>query len=157
MKRAFFVEEPREEAYRKLVATMLATSREFLLVVRGDMKLQPEGQLVLDQLASLEVRCETGYKWPGGGIGGRAHTAALHYFRSAPEALSVLGQCVDGLYGWQQPGRPEDLSFWGPSSSVLFGVIAHEDMAWVEGTAEFIEQIRAAVGTRFLGPTREAQ
>jgi hypothetical protein len=152
MKRAHFVEEPREQAYRRLIATLLTSSREFLLVVRGDMKLQPAGRLVLEQLASLEMRCETGREWPGGGIGGRKHTAALHYFRSTPDALGVLGECVDGLYGWRQPDRPEDLSFWGPQSNVLLGVIAHEHMAWVEGTAEWVEQIRGAVGSRFLGP-----
>jgi hypothetical protein len=153
---ASVIEEPTDEAYRQLIRSLLSNSTEFLLVVRGDMKLRPEGKGVLDQLAHLLLRREEGRTWPGGGIGGTKHTAILHYFRSDPAAFSVLGEAVRRLYEWKQPLRPEDLSFWTSKTQVLFGLVAHDKMAWLEGDMAAIERIRADIGNRFLGPTLEA-
>lgn len=125
-----FEHEPRGKEYRSLIRLVGPLSAEAILVIRDDLGLDVHGQEVLQDLKGSLVAEARSSSWPGTTLIG--HEALVLRFRADEGAVSVLARSAEGLYDWEQPGRPEDLCFVRSDGTAILTTIAHERDARIE-------------------------
>jgi hypothetical protein len=96
----------------------------FSLVCREKTALADHPSRTLQRLRGWCVEEREVSEWPGTVLIG--HSARLYLFEASPEAIEVLCEGVDGLFGWLGPDEPEDLAFYRRDGSVFLESIAHE-------------------------------
>jgi hypothetical protein len=139
--------EPKGDAYRVLVDTLVGHAAQFLLVVRDQLDLSPAGRQTLDALEPFKQRLERKSEWPGTELIG--HFAEVGYYKCSPGSASVLKRSSPGLYAWQQPHLPEDLCFLDQNGEVLLASVAHEADGWVR-SGPVAQAIRSALGDGYV-------
>ena len=134
-KRAFsFRREPRGDVYRTLIDLGAQRCPTVLLVVRDLRALGPDGRQALETLASFLIDAQHATKWPGTVLYG--HEAVAYKYRTSSELSNALKHLATGLYSWQHPNLPEDLSFLRSDGAPWLASIAHQGDAYLELTQE---------------------
>jgi hypothetical protein len=101
-----------------------------LVVVRDDLGLTGSAKALLDALEGLGAARERASMWPGTDLLGEQ--ADVWRISATASVVRVLLEASDRLYGWRQPGLPEDLAFLRRGGSVVLGTIAHEEDGWLD-------------------------
>jgi hypothetical protein len=120
-----FVQEPRAQAYKCLIA-VLATMAHRVLLVERDFMTDP-GKRFCSQLEAWCVSASRRSEWPGTQLMG-GETAVVREFSPSSEVVSSLQTTVDGLYEWLG-GLPEDLAFLREDGEAMMVAISHENDA----------------------------
>lgn len=132
--------EPEGEVYAGLLVAALKASNSGLLVVRDTIELAPSGAAILARLQSFTFRKRRDRRWPGTTLS--EPEATIYQFVLCAESIEVLRQAVNALYEWQQPERPEDLTFLRVDETPWLISIAHEGEAFIVVSEEELESIR---------------
>jgi hypothetical protein len=127
------LEEPSGGAYRTLIQLALEVCDTFILVKRDQMELEAEGQELFERLQPYFIETRKDDYWPGTRLLG--HYADIHHFRCSPEAADILLDYTDRLYGWVQPGLPDDLCFFKEGEAWLINT-AHEHSSHLDTEVE---------------------
>lgn len=138
--RRFFRNEPRGVLYRGLVEWLTPRSAEVWLIVRDEDLQDQSVEDTLNGLGRWQRSAHSVSEWPGTQLLGG--TARCYRFDCTPSVAAVVSRLVDGLYDWQQPELPEDLSFIRKNGSPLLSTIAHEREAFLELTPEEEAELR---------------
>lgn len=138
MLRAWIEIEPQGATYEILLDACLEHCDKALLVAPNPevFPLSISGICLLDRLTPYLISREEGLHWPGTDSG---VPATLHYFRFCPESALLLKKAVSGLYGWENPGRPEgglpeDLCLFRTTGQPFLVSISHERTAFLDLT-----------------------
>lgn len=138
--RRFFRDQPRGLLYRSLIEWLTPRSAELWLIVRHEDLQEQSVEDALDALEPWQRAVQPVSEWPGTRL--LAGTATCHRYSCTPSAAAVVATLVDGLYDWQQPELPEDLSFMRDGGSPLLATVAHEREAYLELTPEEEAELR---------------
>lgn len=134
----WFLREPRGETYKALLR--LATTRtDRVVLVSPETPDEAERWMtVMARLAQYRLGLpRQSNSWPGTAKGRRSTVTVFRYSRALADAL---GQLADGLFDWQLPERPEDLSLLNGDKEWLVSV-SHEEMCWIETTRDDFERL----------------
>lgn len=138
----FISSAPSGRLYADLLAYLESHASAFTLVCRDQLRLDESAEDLLRQLAPLLVAEERTDEWPGTKI--FESLANVRKYRVCPEATCIL-QASDSLYGWVQPQRPEDLTFYDEAGACCMYSIAHEREAWINSELINISALESAV------------
>ncbi|MDQ6771042.1 MAG: hypothetical protein M3Z54_13765 [Gemmatimonadota bacterium] len=134
--------EPRGAEYHALLQFLGPRSATFALVWSDQLTFAASADDMRIRLGPFERRTERVSEWPGTQLFGSLVT--MRHYASSAGALRVL-ETAEGLYSWQAPALPEDLSFSAPDGRTIFASIAHERDAWFEGDVISMASLRAAL------------
>jgi hypothetical protein len=132
--------EPRGAEYRGLVAALGWIATHALLVVRDDVWLGAGGEKLLDDLSAAGATPERVDRWPGTALVGGTRATVLRATLDA-RVRHLLSEAVDGLYGWRQPDRPEDLALLRKDGTPLLGSRANERGAFLVVDEDELERL----------------
>jgi hypothetical protein len=135
------VDEPTGSAYRGLLRTALRYCSEFGLTHQRDAKSLGV-ERVLRALEPYLISATRSRSWPGNEMA-PGYTAEVFRYRLVPDAVAFLESAVQGLYGWTQLDRPEDLHILRADGSVWLGSIAHERDGWLTLTMEELSALQS--------------
>ena len=130
------IAEPRGEIYEALLMYAQKVCPYFLLVeTPGIPGIDSEDTAVLLSLLEFLVEEKATKEWPGTVLLGKGE-AKVFTFDFTLESARILLGITDGLYEWQRPSRPEDLSLLRSDRSPWFTSIAHEEDSYFEISEE---------------------
>jgi hypothetical protein len=135
---------PRGATYAALLRFAQQKKWHALLVTRLPEWIDSEcrdilGKLRAGLLSEREVKA-----WPGTILHGNS-SAIVRTYRLEDQATEVLVSCVQGLWEWQHPSRPEDLCFLREGGGPVLTTIAHEKDAYFEMNESEFDELRAEV------------
>jgi hypothetical protein len=122
-----FVKEPRGNSYKRLLEFAIGRADNGTLVIRHEMTLSDSGHAFLREIGPHTIQTRLAREWPG------TATRSAHRlveFRYDAETAEILSRAVEGLYGWRQPDRPEDLVLRREDEPWLV-TISHESEGWL--------------------------
>lgn len=115
------------DSYRDLLIAAQKVCDSFMLVVRPDLRLSEGAQALLEDLKPHLIEESRRSQWPGTRLTGKTARCLTFQFTSAAHA--IIKVAVQGLYEWQQPKLPEDLSFYVKGETWFFSM-THEREAY---------------------------
>jgi hypothetical protein len=121
------VVEPTGQTYHSLLELAKHRCVSFSLIWRADEVCDTA---TAHRLASHLISDKRVTAWPGTQLLGGA-PATMRIYALNDFSAKVLAE-ASGLYGWQHPNRPEDLTFYRADGTVWMASIAHEEQAWFE-------------------------
>ncbi len=127
------VTEPRGQEYDQLLIWLAARFDQALLVRRLDQPIYGSGLDLLNQLEPHLIEKTLSSEWPGTVLYG--HEAEVIRFNLNDMSLRILLRSAQGLFEWQQPELPEDLSVLRNDGEAVLLSIAHEEL-WVLALAD---------------------
>ncbi len=142
-------DDPKGEAYGKLMDYAVGRCSQFVLVVQDDLGFSESGQRVLAALEPHLMEKTRSDRWPGTRILDK--TAWVCYYRCSEKAAEVLKEAANSLYSWQQPALPEDLSFLTEDGTPWLVNTAHESWAGINGEPEEAISLSNSIQGLFLG------
>ncbi len=133
----FLLTEPRGLLYQQLIQLSRKRCATFSLVRRFGMGWSEEAAKVAAELLPFLQSEQLTKQW----LGTRSSQAAQVWRWSLTrESALILGK-TSGLFDWQQPRLPEDLTFYTPDGRVWMCSCGHEGLAeW--GSADIAAQVR---------------
>lgn len=141
-------DDPREEAYGKLIDYAVGRCSQFVLVVQDDLGFSENGEKVLTALEPHLMEKTRSDRWPGTRIFDK--TAWVCYYRCSEKAAEVLKEAANSLFSWQQPALPEDLSFLTEDGTPWLVNTAHESWAGINGEPEEAISLSNSIQGLFL-------
>lgn len=154
------VNEPKGELLCQLINAVAQLSSYVTMVVRDRSGLGERGTAIISKLRPYLIEQTRSSSWPGTIL--RNEEATVFRFSCEKGVLEELTRASDGLYSWQQPEFPEDLSFSRKDGTVVLASICHEHDAYLEITdEEYLSLIRSVPGLssilRQSPPSRQGQ
>lgn len=159
--------DPRGEAYDKLIDYMMARAETFSLkgtriprVKRPDDPPIPQWP-VMEEIKPYFVReevyyCEIGHDDEYGVYQDYSYDDLYWHYRCCPETGEFLKKTTNHLFGWMQHlwtpdgGLPEDLSFYDAQGEWIISGISHEDIAYMRVSPEEAEWLHRGIPGLFL-------
>lgn len=158
--------DPRGEAYYKLIDYMMARAETFSLKgPRIPHTKQPDDPpmpdwAVMEPIKTYFVREEV-YRYEGGcedehGVYvDESYDDLYWHYRCCPETGEFLKKTTDHLYGWIHrwtpgSGLPEDLNFYDAQGAWMMGGTSHEDIAYMRVSPEEAEWLYQEISGLFL-------
>jgi hypothetical protein len=125
-----FIEEPRGDLLHCLINAAARLSDSVMIVLRDDLGLNEKGRALLSRLEPSLLERQRRASWPGTTlVDGEATT--LRFALNA-EVVGEILAASNGLFEWQQPALPEDLSLLRSDGTAVLASIAHERDAYLE-------------------------
>ncbi len=116
--------EPVGEVYLKFIKLFMEHSDTFILVYRREVKLNKNGESLLEKLSKYRYKTHEQNIFAGTQLA-EGVMATVHYFKVCEKSIDVLIESANSLYDWVQPNLLEDLSFIS-NENYVFSMIAHE-------------------------------
>jgi hypothetical protein len=135
--------EPRNEAYDELIDFCASHSRRCSFALQNPKRFSKNCARFLDELTDHLIEVLDQSEWPGTRL--TSSTAPVYWFTGTPELAVEIKARVRALYAWISPDLPEDLAFYWPDGSILLGTCSHEKFAFLNLTAEEMEQFKQGV------------
>lgn len=141
-------DDPKGEAYGKLIDYAVSRCSRFVLVVQDDLGFSESGKKVLAALEPHLIEKTRSDQWPGTRILDK--TAWVCYYRCSEKAAEILKEAANSLFSWQQPALPEDLSFLTEDGTPWLVNTAHESWAGIKGEPEEAISLSNSIQGLFL-------
>lgn len=122
-------DEPTGRAYRALLDYALGTCNSALVVVRSADESEA-AKAILERLRPYVISERRESRWPGTEL--LDDTASVVKFRYDRAVADVLKMGTDHLFGWIEPGLPEDLCLIRPDGRPWLVSIAHEHDGYLD-------------------------
>ncbi|QDH20409.1 leucine-rich repeat domain-containing protein [Saccharibacillus brassicae] len=155
--------DPKGEAYRKLIDYMSARAATFSLKGPRILKVKDPRDPPLPEWSILEqiqpyfaheevYHCENGYEDDEGIYQDCSYDDLFWHYRCCRETADFLKATTSHLFGWIHPELPEDLCFWDDDGNCLMHSMSHEDIAGMNATPEEAERLYHEIPGVFLIP-----
>jgi hypothetical protein len=137
--------EPMGDLYCELLDFAVSECGLALVVIHRMSPLSDHGSAVISQLRPFLRSKDECDKWPGTELGPGAEPASVLRYRYGPECAAVLKQATNRLYGWVQPGLPEDLCLLRDDDSPWLVTLVHDHDGYLCLSSEEKARLVAAV------------
>lgn len=134
--------EPRGNAYLEFLAAAERFCVSGALIIHPGKPYHANAMDVIAALGDDLVSTRTVAEWPGTRLAD-GFDATRHDFRLTPHVLHLLRDRARGLFDWNMPDLPDDLSFWRADGTVWAGSTAHEKDAFIDISSEELDIVRA--------------
>lgn len=141
------VAEPRGQEYVQLLIWLAARFDQALLVRRLGQPIHGSGLDLLNRLEPHLIEKTLSSEWPGTVLVG--HEAEVIRFKLNDMSLRILLRSAHGLFEWQQPELPEDLSVLRNDGAAVLLSIAHEELWVLALTDRELSQLEAEAPSVF--------
>ena len=119
-----------EKEYQDLLEKAEKLSDSFSLVWQDDFTFNQSAKDLEFRLAPYLILEERVSKWPGTELS--EIKATLRKYEVTSDSIEIL-KIIGGVYNWQSPSYPEDLTFY-IANDPWFISIAHEHDSWFTKT-----------------------
>jgi Leucine-rich repeat (LRR) protein len=143
---------PKGEAYRRLLDVAASHCSSFVLVERWQLKRDTAVQSVFEKLKPhLLKKIGTSESGEHRKLNiAYTQDAWLYFYDCNPQSIEILKSSADSLLDWQHPNLPEDLSFLDHDGNEWLVNIAHEEMMHLRISEEMAERLSREIQGLFL-------
>ena len=135
--------EPRGATYRRLIDASRQYCDSFLLVDQpGWPLLNDRAHALLEALTPFLISKREAWDWPGTSIQGGDKAATIYSFRLVDESMRILKEGVEGLYDWDSPNCPSDLTLLRPDGTPWLVTIMPDREAFLELSLEELDLLK---------------
>ncbi|ULL13101.1 leucine-rich repeat domain-containing protein [Paenibacillus sp. H1-7] len=123
--------DPKGEAYRRLIDYAIEHSSMFVLATREQMYMNENCHRVLRLLEPYLIKQESCDSLRGKHSIAYSNGGTVYFYACHSEAAQVLRSEAERLLAWSHPHLPEDLGFLDADGNDWLTTVAHEDMAGI--------------------------